>query len=285
MSTVKSVDASVVMAVAESAVATGVAEGKLGFGEPPEVEADWIAYKEHADQGARNRLLERYYPLVRYIGERLLATLPRSIELDDLTSSGFFGLMDAIDGFDMTRGIKFKTYCSTRVRGAILDELRSQDWVPRLVRLKANKISRAGRALEARLGRTPNEEEMAQELGISGNELQEMREDAAPVSVHSLSDRFDDSRGDGGLEKADVIADKSADSPLEAINRRDVIDVLTRSLSQKERRIIIMYYYEGLTMKEIGRILDLTESRVCQIHSNVITRLKERVVRQRGPEA
>jgi RNA polymerase sigma factor for flagellar operon FliA len=281
MSTAKSVDASVVGTMVEEAVVPAVTEGRLGFGEPLEVEADWIAYKEHADQGARNRLLERYYPLVRYIGERLLATLPRSIELDDLTSSGFFGLMDAIDGFDMTRGIKFKTYCSTRVRGAILDELRSQDWVPRLVRLKANKIARAGRALEARLGRTPTEEEMALELGISGNEYQEMREDASAVSVHSLSDRFDDSRGDGGLEKADVIADKSSDSPLEAINRRDVIDVLTRSLSQKERRIIIMYYYEGLTMKEIGRILDLTESRVCQIHSNVITRLKERVLRQR----
>jgi RNA polymerase sigma factor for flagellar operon FliA len=281
MSTAKSVDASVVGTMVEEAVVPAVTEGRLGFGEPLEVEADWIAYKEHADQGARNRLLERYYPLVRYIGERLLATLPRSIELDDLTSSGFFGLMDAIDGFDMTRGIKFKTYCSTRVRGAILDELRSQDWVPRLVRLKANKIARAGRALEARLGRTPSEEEMALELGISGNEYQEMREDASAVAVHSLSDRFDDSRGDGGLEKADVIADKSSDSPLEAINRRDVIDVLTRSLSQKERRIIIMYYYEGLTMKEIGRILDLTESRVCQIHSNVITRLKERVLRQR----
>ncbi len=278
------------MKALETAVATTVAvsrtgevlDGKLGFGEPLAIEALWVAYKEHGDTEARNKLLERYYPLVRYIGERLLATLPRSIELDDLTSSGFFGLMDAIDGFDMTRGIKFKTYCSTRVRGAILDELRSQDWVPRLVRLKANRIARACRALESRLGRAATEEEMAQELGISSPEYREMREESCAVSIHSLSDRFDDSRGEGGLEKADVIADTRSDSPLENLNRRDVIDVLTRHLSQKEKRIIIMYYYEGLTMKEIGRILDLTESRVCQIHSNVITRLKERVMRKQG---
>ncbi|MAG55488.1 MAG: FliA/WhiG family RNA polymerase sigma factor [Planctomycetes bacterium] len=254
----------------------------MGFGEPPEIEELWVKYKKTRDPNLRNKLIERYYPLVRYISERLLSTLPRSIELDDLTSAGLFGLMDAIEGFDLTRGIKFKTYCTTRVRGSILDELRSQDWVPRLVRLKANKISRAWKMLEARLGRDPTEYEMAEELGISMKEFRDMADEANPVTIYSLSDKFDDSQADGGMEKSEVIADRRTESPLECLNRRDVIEVLTKNLSQKEKRIVIMYYYEGLTMKEIGRILDLTESRVCQIHSNVISRLKERIARRKG---
>ena len=270
------------MTVGKQATGEKVRQGTMGFGEPPEIEKLWVDYKETRDPLLRNKLIERYYPLVRYIGERLLSTLPRSIELDDLTSAGFFGLMDAIDGFDLTRGIKFKTYCTTRVRGSILDELRSQDWVPRLVRLKANKISRAWKTLEARFGREPTEVEMAELLEISVEEFKAMSDEANPVTMYSLSDKFDDSQADGGMEKSDVIADRRTESPLECLNRRDALEVLTRNLAQKEKRIIILYYYEGLTMKEIGRILDLTESRVCQIHSNVISRLKERIARRRG---
>lgn len=244
------------------------------------IQGTWTEFKEHATPDARNRLIEHYLPLVRYISERLLSTLPRSIELDDLTSAGLFGLMDAIEGFDLERGIKFKTYCTTRIRGAILDELRSQDWVPRLVRHRANRIHRALKALEGKLGRDPTDEEMAQELEVSVEEYRALREEASPVTVYSLSDKFEDSQAEGGLEKSEVIADRRAKAPVETINERDIIEVLTRNLSQKERRIIILYYYEGRTMKEIGRLLDLTESRVCQIHSNVINRLKERVTRR-----
>jgi RNA polymerase sigma factor FliA len=245
--------------------------------EPPELDDVWTAYKKTGDPILRNRLIETYYPLVRYISERLLSTLPRSIELDDLTSAGLFGLMDAIDGFDMARGFKFKTYCTTRIRGAILDELRSQDWVPRLVRLKANRISKAWKAIEARAGREPTDEEMATELGVSVAEYKEMSEESNAVTIFSLSDKFDDNSEEGGLENSEIVADQRDVSPLEWVHRRDVIEVLTRNLSQKEKRIVIMYYYEGLTMKQIGRILDLTESRVCQIHSNVILRLREQV--------
>jgi RNA polymerase sigma factor for flagellar operon FliA len=245
----------------------------------------WTKFKATGDPILRNRLIEAYYPLVRYISERLLATLPRSIELDDLTSAGLFGLMDAIDGFDMSRGIKFKTYCTMRIRGSILDELRSQDWVPRLVRLKANRIARACKALEARLGREPTDYEMAEELKIPLTEYREMTEESNAATIFSLSDKFDDPQEDGGLENSEVIADQKVATPLDALHRRDVIEVLTRNLSQKEKRIIIMYYYEGLTMKEIGRILDLTESRVCQIHSNVIMRLREQAERKVGLSA
>jgi RNA polymerase sigma factor FliA len=245
----------------------------------------WVNFKATGDPILRNRLIEAYYPLVRYISERLLSTLPRSIELDDLTSAGLFGLMDAIDGFDMSRGIKFKTYCTMRIRGSILDELRSQDWVPRLVRLKANRIARAWKALEARMGREPTDYEMAEELKVPMTEYREMTEESNAATIFSLSDKFDDPQEDGGLENSEVIADQRVATPLDALHRRDVIEVLTRNLSQKEKRIIIMYYYEGLTMKEIGRILDLTESRVCQIHSNVIMRLREQAERKVGVSA
>ena len=250
--------------------------------ETPEVAQTWVTFKKTHDPVLRNELIELYYPLVRYISERLLSTLPRSIELDDLTSAGLFGLMDAIEGFDLERGIKFKTYCTTRIRGAILDELRSQDWVPRLVRLKANKISKALKALEGRLGRDPSDKEMANELEVTVPEYKAMFEESHPVTIYSLSDKFEDSQADAGLEKSEVIADRRAETPVETLNKRDIIEVLTRNLSHKERRIIILYYYEGLTMKEIGKILDLTESRVCQIHSNVIGRLRERVTRRQS---
>ncbi|MCB9833946.1 MAG: FliA/WhiG family RNA polymerase sigma factor [Planctomycetes bacterium] len=249
--------------------------------EDAQVDRIWVTYKRTGDPNLRNVLIERYYPLVRYISERLLATLPKSIELEDLVSAGLFGLMDAIDGFDIERGIKFKTYCTTRIRGSILDELRSQDWVPRLVRLKANKINKAYRQLEADLGREPTDVEMCEAIECSLEEYHQMLGDAQPVTVFSLSDKWDDNQDENTLEKADVLADQKSENPIEALNQRDVIEAITRNLSQKEKRIVIMYYYEGLTMKEIGRILDLTESRVCQIHTNVLQRLQEQLNRTR----
>ncbi len=250
--------------------------------ETPELDEIWARFKASQDPVLKNRLIETYYPLVRYISERLLATLPRSIDVDDLCSAGLFGLMDAIDGFDMGRGIKFKTYCGMRIRGAILDELRSQDWVPRLVRLKANKISRAMKTLQARSGREPTDYEMAEELGIPIQEYKLMAEESNAVTMFSLNDKFDDGDDDGGLENSDIVADVKSDTPIDQLHSRDVLEVLTTNLSQKEKRIVVMYYYEGLTMKEIGRILDLTESRVCQIHSNVLARLREVAERKPG---
>lgn len=245
------------------------------------LEGIWATYKRTGDENLRNLLIERYLPLVKYISERLLATLPKSIELDDLTSAGIFGLMDAIDGFDLERGIKFKTYCTTRIRGSILDELRSQDWVPRLVRLKAHKIDKAYKALESRYGRKPTDFEMAKELDISLAEFNAMLEEASAVTVYSLSEKWDDGDDDKSVEKVDVLADKDADTPLDCLHQKDVLEFVTRNLTKKERLIIIMYYFEGLTMKEIGEVLNLTESRVCQIHSNILTRLKEQLKKNR----
>ncbi len=237
----------------------------------------WSTYKETHDPNLRNILIEQYHPLVRYISERLLSTLPKSIDVDDLISAGMFGLMDAIDGYDLSRGIKFKTYCTTRIRGSILDELRSQDWVPRLVRLKANKINRAHKKLEGLHGSQPTDVQMAEELEVSLEDYQKMSEESKATTMYSLSDKWDEDQEDHALEKADILADAKSENPIDALNQRDVIEAVTRNLSQKEKRIVIMYYYEGLTMKEIGKILDLTESRVCQIHTNVLSRLKDQL--------
>jgi RNA polymerase sigma factor for flagellar operon FliA len=222
----------------------------------------------------RNVLMERHYPLVKYIAERLLQTLPKSIELDDLISAGLFGLMDAIRGFDPGRGIKFKTYCTTRIRGSILDQLRSQDWVPRLVRLKAGKIDKALQRLTGEYGREPTHAELAQTLDMDHGELSREIQNASAKAMYSLSDKWEDRDDDSSMEKVDVLEDKKSCDPISELHKNDMMNFITRSLTHKERFIIEQYYQVGHTMREIGEMLALTESRVCQIHSNVMGRLK-----------
>jgi len=250
----------------------------------------WIVYREEAAKKAsqkenkvddlRNILIERHYPLVRYIAERLLQTLPKSIELDDLVSAGLFGLMDAIRGFDANRGIKFKTYCSTRIRGAILDQLRSQDWVPRLVRLKASRIERALQKLTAEYGREPTHAELARTLEMDHSDLVKEIQDSRAKTMFSLSEKWEDD--EGSVEKVEVLEDKTAIDPVNELNRRDLMGFITRALTHKERFIIEQYYQYGHTMREIGEMLALTESRVCQIHSNVMGRLKGLLGQKQG---
>ena len=230
----------------------------------------------------RNALLERHQPLVRYIAERLLQTLPKSIELDDLVSWGNFGLMDAIRGFEPERNIKFKTYCTTRIRGAILDQLRSQDWVPRLVRLKAGKIDRALQKLTGEYGREPTHAELADALQMDHDELLAEMEGASAKAVFSLSEKWDDRDDDSAVEKVDVLEDKKSIDPIGELHKRDMMLYLTKSLTHKERFIIEQYYQVGHTMREIGEMLQLTESRVCQIHSNVMSRMKDMLGQRDG---
>jgi RNA polymerase sigma factor for flagellar operon FliA len=251
---------------------------------PPEeqpTEDLWVLYKKavQASEAAkvealRNVLMERHYPLVKYIAERLLQTLPKSIEADDLISAGLFGLMDAIRGFDPDRGIKFKTYCTTRIRGSILDQLRSQDWVPRLVRLKASKIDKTLQRLTGEYGREPTHAELADALDMNHVELAVEIGKATAKSVYSLSDRWEDRDDDSSLEKVDVLEDKTSIDPMDELKKNDLMLYMTRSLTHKERFIVEQYYRVGHTMREIGEMLSLTESRVCQIHSNVMSRLK-----------
>jgi RNA polymerase sigma factor for flagellar operon FliA len=242
-----------------------------------DIQQVWKDFKRTNDQGLRNILMERYLPLVRYIAERLLAKLPQNIELDDLTSAGIFGLMDAVKGFDLSRGVKFETYCTTRIRGAILDELRSLDWVPRIVRNKANRIDSAWRGLETELGRSPTDPEMAARLEISVQEYEELLNEASAITMVSLNEKTNEEQGSKTLRKIDILEDKKGVDPESEFKRKEVTEFITKGLSKKERLILLLYYYEDLTMREIGATLNLSESRVCQLHSRILFRLKNQL--------
>jgi RNA polymerase sigma factor for flagellar operon FliA len=251
---------------------------------PENVEQLWIEFKKDpANHELRNRLVEIYLPLVKYNGERIWSRLPEGVELDDLISAGVFGLMDAIDAFDLSRGVKFETYCVPRIRGAMLDELRTMDWVPRLVRSKASKLNEAVKTLEARLGRQPSENELAEELGISVAELEKMMLDANAVNLISLNKKWYETDSYKDVREIDILEDKKGEDPTKRIQRADLMRLVTKGLNRNERLIIILYYYEELTMKEIGATLDLSESRVSQMHSSIVQRLQNQL-NQRRPE-
>jgi RNA polymerase sigma factor for flagellar operon FliA len=234
----------------------------------------WREFKEHPTTPLRNKLVERYLPLVKYNAERIWQRLPEGVDLDDLISAGVFGLMDAIDAFDLTRGVKFETYCVPRIRGAMLDELRTMDWVPRLVRSRAAKLDGAAKQLETELGRAPTNEELAQRLQIPMAEFDKMSKDASAVGVVSLSRKWFETDSNKDVREIDVLEDKRGADPVREIQRKDLKELITKGLSRAERLIIILYYFEEMTMKEIGATLDLSESRVSQMHSSILARLK-----------
>lgn len=241
----------------------------------------WIQYQNEKTTEVRNELLESYLPLVKYNAERIYAKLPDEVELDDLISAGIFGLMNAIDGFDLERGVKFETYCAPRVRGAILDELRSMDWVPRLVRSRAHKLEEATRAFEAENGRAASDEEIAQVMGLNRQDFIKLKRDATAVSLVSLSRKWFETDSQKDVCEIDVLEDKRGENPFEETEKRDLKDMFTKGLSRAERLILILYYYEEMTMKEIGATLDLSESRVSQMHSSILARLKAQLSHQK----
>ena len=241
----------------------------------------WKAYRAEPTVELRNQLVEQYLPLVKYNAERIWARLPDGVELDDLISAGVFGLMDAIDAFDLNRGVKFETYCVPRIRGAMLDELRTMDWVPRLVRSKASKMEEARKSLEASLGRPPNADEMATRLGVSLEEFEQMVGDATAVSLVSLNKKWYETDSYKDVREIDILEDKKSEDPTNRIQNRDLMRLVTRGLNRNERLIIILYYYEDMTMKEIGATLDLSESRVSQMHSSIVARLQSQLASRR----
>ena len=244
----------------------------------------WREFKaDQTNKAIRNRLVENYLPLVKYNGERIWARLPDGVELDDLISAGVFGLMDAIKAFDLSRGVKFETYCVPRIRGAMLDELRTMDWVPRLVRSKASKLNEGIRKLEAKLGRTPTEIELAERMELTVPELEKMMSDASAVNLVSLNKKWYETDSYKDVREIDVLEDKKGEDPTKRIQKSDLMRLVTKGLNRNERLIIILYYYEELTMKEIGKTLDLSESRVSQMHSAIVQRLQAQLG-QRRPE-
>jgi RNA polymerase sigma factor FliA len=247
-----------------------------------DVTALWSAYKDREDEHAREQLILNYSPLVKYVAGRLSINLPNTVETADLISYGIFGLIDAIEKFDPDRAIKFETYAIARIKGAILDELRAMDWVPRSVRARAREIERAYIKLENELRRVPSDSEVAAEIGVSDKDLADIFTKLSYTSVIS----FDELWTAGG-EKDDAkssvlgsIKDENAEDPVASFEAEEVKEILAGAiehLPERERLVIGLYYYEGLTLKEIGQVLSVTESRVSQLHTKAVLRLRARL--------
>ena len=235
----------------------------------------WFSFKANPDDTRlRNQIIEHYMPLVRRRAERIRAKLPNEIELDDLVSAGSLGLIDAIRAFEPERGVKFETFCLPRVQGAMLDELRSMDWAPRMVRSRTSKLNEADKILVGKFGRRPSEEELANFLEQPVDDVRQTIVDSNRVNMSRLDKKWSDQSGEGDVTEMDVLPDRRSELPTERLERLDVIRKCTQQLSDKERLIIILYYYEEMTMKEIGMALQLSESRVSQMHSAIVKKMR-----------
>lgn len=245
-----------------------------------EVDALWAEYQRDGDRAVRDRLILHYSPLVKYVAGRVAVGLPQNVEQADLVSYGIFGLIDAIDKFDLSRGYKFETYAISRIKGAILDELRSIDWVPRSVRAKARALEGAYSKLEARLHRTPTDQELADELEMSESQLQGILSQISFVGIVALDEMLSVG-GDRGesLTLGDTIADSGAGpvGAYEVEEMRQLLGDAINRMPEREKVVLTLYYYESLTLAEIGQVLGVTESRVCQIHTKAVLQLRAKV--------
>lgn len=240
----------------------------------------WSEYKSSGSSTSRDVLIVHYSPLVKFVAGRVAAGLPQNVEQSDLVSYGMFGLIDAIDKFEPERGFKFETYAISRIKGAILDEMRSIDWVPRSVRAKVRQIEKAYAKLEARDHRPPSDEDLASELRWSDDQLQHALMQISTVVVSAL-DEILSVGGDRGesITLGDTIADNSSQGPMgafEATETRQLLAQAINGLPEREKIVLTLYYYESLTLSEIGRVLGVTESRVCQIHTKAVLHLRSR---------
>ena len=238
----------------------------------------WREFKETGATPLRERLILHYSPLVKYVAGRVGVGLPPNIEQADLVSYGIFGLIDAINKFDIERAIKFETYAISRIKGAIIDELRAIDWIPRSVRYKAREVEKAYAALEARLHRTPNEAEVAEELGIAARRPARDLLQVSFVNVIALDELLNvgGERGDK-LSLVDTLEDTKAEDPVAAFETEETKYLLARAINtlpEREKIVVTLYYYEGLTLAEIGQVLGVTESRICQMHTKAVLQLR-----------
>jgi RNA polymerase sigma factor for flagellar operon FliA len=253
-----------------------------------EVAQAWEEYKASALLEARDRLILHYSPLVKYVAGRVAVGLPANIEQSDLISYGIFGLIDAIDKYEPARGIKFETYAISRIRGAIIDELRAIDWVPRSVRFKAREVEKAYTNLENKLKRPPSDAEIAEEMGVSMDELHNIYTQLSSVSLVAL-DELMTVEGDKGdrLSLVETLEDTRATSPMEAFESEEMKGILTEAINrlpEREKIVVTLYYYEGLTLAQIGQVLGVTESRVCQMHTKAVLALRGKITESIHPD-
>ena len=245
----------------------------------------WLDFKQSRSVELRDRLILHYTPLVRYVAGRVGVGLPPTVERADLVSYGVFGLIDAINKYEPSREVKFETYALTRIRGAIIDELRSIDWIPRSLRTKSKDLDKAHITLEAELGRAPTEQELAEEMGMTVSDLRHVIGELSYGNVVALDELLAaSSNGDGErVSLVDTLQDQRVEAPGSAIEDEEMKAILAQTISllpTREKVVVALYYYEGLTLAEIGQVLGVTESRICQMHSKAVTHLKGKLVSQ-----
>lgn len=241
----------------------------------------WKLYKKTKDKKIREHFVTQYAPLVKYVAGKIAIGMPQNVDFDDLVGYGVFGLLDAIEKFDPNKDIKFKTYAVTRIRGAIYDELRSIDWVPRSVRQKAKELERVIGKLENRLGRSATDEEISKELGISIRELHTLILKISGASILSLSDVWYVGDESDKVSVMETIESPKSLNPDIIVEREEIKNIIVQAISElpdKEKKVLILYYYEDLTLKEIGEVLQVTESRISQLHTKAIMRLRSKLM-------
>jgi RNA polymerase sigma factor for flagellar operon FliA len=241
------------------------------------VQVDWAQFKEQNDPQERQRLLEQYLPLVRNVAGRMAMGFPKSVEVSDLINTGVIGLIEAMSNFDPARGVKFETYAVPRIRGAILDELRSLDWVPRSTRAKSREIDKATARLENELGRPPSQRELAKTLKISTSELFSAVDDVSSATMLSLDELIYKEEDNRQIPRVETLQDVTSESVLGELEKQELKGYLVQAisnLSEQERLVVALYYYEELTLKEIGEVMQISESRVSQIHTKAVLKLR-----------
>ncbi|MDR2481617.1 MAG: RNA polymerase sigma factor WhiG [Spirochaetaceae bacterium] len=244
----------------------------------------WKQYRETKDSKIRERFIKQYAPLVKYVAGKVAVGMPHNVEFDDLVSCGTFGLLDAIEKFDPEKFVQFKTYAVTRIRGAIFDELRATDWVPRSVRQKTREVEEAIGALEAQYGRPAKDSEIAEYLKIDEAEYNKIMRQITASSILSLNDVWFSGDENDKVSIGETIESPKSLEPEMMVERDEIQRVIVNIINQlpdKEKKIIVLYHYEDLTLKEIGQVLDITESRVSQLHSKAMLRIRAKLTNVR----
>jgi RNA polymerase sigma factor for flagellar operon FliA len=244
----------------------------------------WVEYRQNKDPKIRETFIKQYAPLVKYVAGKVAVGMPHNVEFDDLVGFGVFGLIDAIDRFDPEKNVKFKTYAVPRIKGAIFDELRSIDWVPRSVRQKTKEVEETIGALEAQLGRSASDQEIAEALGMDENEFLKTMMRISATSILSLNDVWFSGDENDKVSIGDSIESPVSLNPDVIVEKDEIRQIITNSISElpdKEKKILVLYYYEDLTLKEIGQVMGITESRVSQLHTKAILRLRAKLTNVR----